>query len=426
MKIIHTSDWHLGQSFYGKSREAEHKSFLDWLLEQVEIRQIDAIIVAGDIFDTGTPPSYARALYNQFVVALQRYRCQLVILAGNHDSVAMLNESKQLFSYLNTHLIADVQPDNLEHTQAQIVELDSVYQTSLKAMTSIGAIVCAIPFIRPRDIQRSQASISAKQKQQDLQQAIAEHYQSLFEAAQQRVAKLGYDVPIIMTGHLTTVGATSSDSVRDIYIGTLDAFPANAFPNADYIALGHIHRSQAVAKSAHIHYSGSPIALSFDELNRAKSVNLVEFAEGKLTQVQAIEVPEFQPMQVIKGDLATITARLNEFEADDEQGLNTWLDIEVSSQDYLNDLQSRIQALCADKPVEVLVIRRARTQAESSLNQQDKETLAELNVNDVFERRLALEDISEPQRLTRLRSCFQQAFSQVEQQSAQDKLEASR
>ncbi|MDU3048514.1 MAG: exonuclease subunit SbcD [Escherichia coli] len=102
MRILHTSDWHLGQNFYSKSREAEHQAFLDWLLETAQTHQVDAIIVAGDVFDTGSPPSYARTLYNRFVVNLQQTGCHLVVLAGNHDSVATLNESRDIMAFLNT------------------------------------------------------------------------------------------------------------------------------------------------------------------------------------------------------------------------------------------------------------------------------------------------------------------------------------
>ena len=101
MRILHTSDWHLGQNFYSKSRAAEHQAFLDWLLETAQSHQVDAIIVAGDIFDTGSPPSYARELYNRFVVNLQQTGCHLVVLAGNHDSVATLNESRDILAFLN-------------------------------------------------------------------------------------------------------------------------------------------------------------------------------------------------------------------------------------------------------------------------------------------------------------------------------------
>ncbi len=106
MRILHTSDWHLGQNFYSKSRAAEHQAFLDWLQETAQAHQVDAIIVAGDIFDTGSPPSYARELYNRFVVNLQQTGCHLVVLAGNHDSVATLNESRDILAFLNTTVIA--------------------------------------------------------------------------------------------------------------------------------------------------------------------------------------------------------------------------------------------------------------------------------------------------------------------------------
>lgn len=102
MRIIHTSDWHLGQYFYTRSRAPEHQAFLHWLVQQVEQYQADAVIVAGDVFDNGAPPSYAREMYNHFVVALQRTGCQLVVMGGNHDSVATLNESRALLACLNT------------------------------------------------------------------------------------------------------------------------------------------------------------------------------------------------------------------------------------------------------------------------------------------------------------------------------------
>ena len=114
MRILHTSDWHLGQFFINKSRADEHQKFILWLLEQVEKQAIDAVIIAGDVFDTGTPPSYARELYNQFVIGMHGLGCQLVILAGNHDSVSTLNESKNILAQLNTQVVASVNPKSEE------------------------------------------------------------------------------------------------------------------------------------------------------------------------------------------------------------------------------------------------------------------------------------------------------------------------
>ncbi|MGB8663972.1 MAG: exonuclease subunit SbcD [Serratia inhibens] len=401
MRLIHTSDWHLGQYFFTKSRAAEHQAFLRWLIEQIEQQRVDALIVAGDLFDTGSPPSYARELYNRFVVELQRTGCQLVVLGGNHDSVATLNESRELLSCLNTTVIANAQSD----IGQQILVLN-------QRDGRPGAVLCAIPFLRPRDLTTSRAGESGGQKQQALQKAIAKHYQQLYQAACARRDELGLTLPIVATGHLTTVGVTTSDSVRDIYIGTLDAFPAQAFPPADYIALGHIHRAQNVAKSEHIRYSGSPIPLSFDELGKPKSVFMVDFAEGALQQVTALEIPSFQPMQLIKGDLTQIEQQLQQF-ADYRGELPVWLDIEVATQDYLSDIQRRIQQLADQLPVEVVLLRRSKEQRRQALERQDKETLNELSVDEVFERRLAQEtEITEP-RQQRMRQMFHQVVEAV-------------
>jgi exonuclease SbcD len=131
---------------------------------------------------------------------------------------------------------------------------------------SAGAVLCAIPFIRARDVQQSVAGQSSDEKQLSLQAGIFQHYQMLYQRALDTRMALGLpQLPIIVTGHLTTVGASASESVREIYVGTLEAFPTSAFPPADYIALGHIHRPQKVGGFEHIRYCGSPIPLSFDE-----------------------------------------------------------------------------------------------------------------------------------------------------------------
>ena len=386
----------------GKSRASEHQAFLSWLLEQIETHQVDALIVAGDIFDTGSPPSYAREIYNGFIVDIQSKHCALVILGGNHDSVAMLNESKALLACLNTHVIAEVSDNN----DQQIIPLNN-------RQGDVGAILCAIPFIRQRDVLQSKAGQSGAEKQQAMRQAIAEYYQSCYQQAEQLRDHYGKALPIIATGHLVTVGATTSESVREIYIGTLDAFPASAFPPVDYMALGHIHKPQLVAKSEHIRYSGSPIALSFDETKgkQPKSVVLVEFKKGKLVQTQTLEVPCFQPMAIIKGDLKTIEKKLTKLikssKLNDQQTI--WLEIEVASQDYLNDLQIRLQQMTAELPVEILLLRRERKNRQVAIINEEKETLNELSIEDVFARRLneeVWETDEDKQRVERLKTSF--------------------
>ena len=425
MKILHTSDWHLGQSFFTKSRKNEHAAFLKWLLQQVEVHQIDAIIVAGDVFDTGTPPSYARELYHAFIGELQGMQCTLVVLGGNHDSVSVLNESKALLKYLNSHVIASTYGELSE----QVITLND-----RKGQPS--AVLCAVPFIRPRDVLVSEAGQSGTDKRQALGDAIKQHYGTLYNEAlslrasmEEKRIKDGSEnsaaIPIIATGHLTALGVSQSESVRDIYIGTLEGFDAKGFPPADYIALGHIHRPQKVAKTEHIRYSGSPIPLSFDELNTQKQVVLVTFeSESTTPTISTLPVPRFQAMEVIKGDLKAIEAAINKSDAitlasqtHDDSNTNSapvanqkadsamdnairpkdpvWLCIEVETEDYLTDLQQRIQGLLEGKNAEILQLKRKRKRTVNSLTEKQNVQLSELSVNDVFEARLALESIKD-------------------------------
>ena len=405
MKILHTSDWHLGQSFFTKSRKAEHQAFLHWLLAQAEQQQVDAILVAGDVFDTGTPPSYARELYNEFVVACNRLGICLVVLGGNHDSVSVLNESRQLLACLNTYVVASV----TDEPEQQLLTLP-------KRDGSPGALLCAVPFVRPRDVLQSRAGDSGLAKRQALGTAISQHYQQLYQLALTKRQALAQPLPIVATGHLSALGVSQSESVRDIYIGTLDGFAADAFPPADYIALGHIHRPQIVGKKPHIRYSGSPIALSFDELGSSKQVLLVQFADDKLAEVTPLEVPRFQAMALLKGNLSELEHQLSQYPEQAEQP--TWLSIEVTLDDYLPDLQQRIQALCDGKAVDVLQLRRARSKQRQSLSQQQQETLTELTPQQVFERRLALEHFDDENtcaRKTRLEQLFTQILDDVAQ-----------
>jgi exonuclease SbcD len=384
MRILHTSDWHLGQHFIGKTRQAEHQAFCTWLIGQVREQAVDALLIAGDIFDTGAPPSYAREQYNRFIVELRETGCELVVLGGNHDSVAMLGESKTLLAQLGSRVIPGVCAD-VEEQVLVLHKRDGVP----------GAILCAIPFIRPRDVLQSQAGQSAEDKQLSLQQAIQSHYQALYALAEAKRDQLGGELPIIATGHLTTVGASASDSVREIYVGSLEAFPTSAFPPAAYIALGHIHRPQKVGGLEHIRYCGSPIALSFDEAKQQKEVLLVDVDHSGLTAVTALPVPCFQPLISLRGTLKELEQAIAEAAERGSAEQPVWLEVQVGSDDYLSDLQLRIAALCEGSPVEVLRIRRERGNALAGLQAQAKETLDELSTDDVFAQRLSSETLDD-------------------------------
>lgn len=404
MRILHTSDWHLGQHFMGKSREAEHQAFCAWLIGQVREQGVDAVIIAGDVFDTGAPPSYAREQYNRFIVELRETGARLVVLGGNHDSVAMLEESRGLLACLDTQVIAAVGTD-----------LDSQVLVLPQRDGQPGAILCAIPFIRPRDVLTSQAGQSAQDKQLALQQAIQAHYRQLHERAQAVRESLGQPLPIVATGHLTTVGASASESVREIYVGSLEAFPTSAFPPADYIALGHIHRPQKVGGLEHIRYSGSPIPLSFDEAAQGKEVLLVDVDDSGLRSVTAVPVPRFQPMKSVSGSLVSLPAELERVAQEGSAEQPVWLEVLVHTDDYLTDIQLRVEKLCEELPVVVLRTRRERGNAQAALFSEAKETLDELSPEDVFRQRLDSEDLEAPLR-ERLTGLYREVVGELQEE----------
>lgn len=405
MRLLHTSDWHLGQNFMGKSRQAEHQQLIDWLVAQVDAHAVDAVLIAGDIFDTGTPPSYARELYSQLVVRLHAAGVALLLLGGNHDSVATLRESSALLEQLSARVVpaADA-PAN----QVRVLPLRSNRHAKGGGNAEEGAgalpgcVVCAVPFIRARDVTQSEYGQSAEQKQQSLQLAIQAYYQAVHAAAEDMRRKLsaqsGRNVPLIATGHLTTVGASTSESVREIYVGALDAFPTSAFPAVDYLALGHIHRPQKVGGHEHIRYSGSPIALSFDEATQQKEVLLVDLGEAGLEAVTPLPVPVFQPLVALRGNLKSLPgafAQVAQAARDATPERPVWIEVTVAEDDYLADLPARIQTMAEGLPLEVLRIRRERGNAAAQLSGDAGVTLDELDPLDVFARRLAHETLDD-------------------------------
>lgn len=395
MRILHTSDWHLGQHFMGHSRQSEHAALIAWLLEQVHAQAVDAVLIAGDIFDTGAPPSYARELYHQLIARLHGAGVALLLLGGNHDSVSVLGESLPLLQHLHTTVIAST------GAAAQHVVVLPQRRHADGVDGAPGCIVCALPFIRPRDVLLSQAGQSAQDKQLALQTAIQETYAQVYAAAQARQAALeqstGQRLPIIATGHLTTVGASSNESVREIYVGALEAFPTKAFPAADYIALGHIHQPQKVGGLEHIRYCGSPIALGFDEARQTKQVLLVDVNAQGLQAVTSLPVPVFQPLFSLRGTLESLPAALQEAASQASAACPAWLEITVVQDDYLPDLAARLDAMTQGLPLEVLRIKRQRGSAAPLLEADAGVSLQELGPHDVFARRLAQEQLDDAQ-----------------------------
>ena len=334
MKILHTSDWHLGQSFMGKSREDEHIAFLSWLLQKIKDEEINVLIVAGDIFDIGTPPNYALELYYDFLKNLVQTNCKYTIItAGNHDSVSNLKAPKQLLAMLNISIIASGEED----------EIIEIYNNS-----KLEGVICAVPFLRDSVVRRAIRGESSKDKDKSLTDGIREHYQSVYNRAKDIVRDS--DIPIVATGHLTTVGAKISDSERDIYIGGSVNIDSSFFGEYfNYVALGHLHNNQKVG-SNHIRYSGSPIPLSFSEADRDKRVNIVSFKEN-IVIVKEVTIPITKNLIVIKGNLNLVIEELEKIE-----NKTCWIEIHLDDENPIK-ANREIKTLAKSLDLTILVIK---------------------------------------------------------------------
>lgn len=388
MRLLHTSDWHIGRTLYGRKRYEEFESFLTWLAETIKENSIDALLVAGDVFDTSAPSNRAQELYYRFLCRVAASSCRhVVVVAGNHDSPSFLNAPKELLKALDVHVVGS----RTELTEDEVLVLRN-------ERNAPELIVCAVPYLRDRDIRVVEAGESVEDKERKLIDGIRTHYAAVAALAELKRGELGVDIPIAAMGHLFTAGGQTidGDGVRELYVGSLAHVAAGIFPaNFDYLALGHLHVPQKVNGSETIRYSGSPLPMGFGEAKQRKSVCLVEFHDTAAS-VQLIDVPVFQKLECVKGDWDGISSRLLELSASGSPG---WLEVIYEGDEVIGDLRERLETAISGAPMEILRIKNNRI-IDRVLGQiHEEETLDDLNVNDVFERCLAVHDVPEDQRL---------------------------
>ena len=399
MRVLHTADWHLGQHFLtGQERLTEQQSFLNWLLEAVQTHGVDALVVAGDVFDTTSPSYAAQELYYTFLVKMQGTGCRdIVVVGGNHDSPTMLNASRQLLRQLRIHVVGGVPTDPAE----QVVNL-------VGADGRPGLVVCAVPFLRDRDIRLAVAGESPDDRQIRIRQSIAGHYAALAELDVVRRMR-EQDVPVLATGHLYAAGGEAREGAeRDVHIGGLGLVGAEHFPAAfDYVALGHLHRPQVVGGRAHIRYAGSPVPLSFTEANDRQQVLLLDFAGAGSPVITPLPVPVTRRLQRFHGSLEEVEAGILAFDNAAYQ-LVAWADVLVRSDEAPAEVQRRVHAALQRQHAQVLAPRGVRHQRATEAPDLAMELaplalLHELTVEEVFARRV---DGLPPERAAALTATF--------------------
>ncbi len=387
MKILHTSDWHLGRSLYGRQRYDEFEAFLDWLSETIWQHEVSTLLVSGDIFDNSTPSTRAQELYYRFLGRTIRSSCRhIVIVAGNHDSPAFLDAPQQLLKTLDIHVIGH---GNHSPEEEVLVLRDEYRNPEL--------IVCAVPYLRDRDIRTSEAGESADRKEEKLLEGIRTHYANVAALAEQKRQELGGDIPVVAMGHIFTAGGQTidGDGVRELYVGSLAHVTAGIFPeNLDYVALGHLHVPQTVNHTDTIRYSGSPLPMGFGEARQQKSVCLVEF-QGTVPTVRTLGVPVFRRLESIRGDLDTLMTRIRELTAENE---TIWLEVIYEGAEVIGDLRERLESAVEDTMLDIIRVRNQRIIDRVLERTQPEETLHDLDIYEVFTRCLDAHDIPQEQR----------------------------
>lgn len=407
MKLLHTSDWHIGRTLYGRKRYEEFEAFLTWLAETIQQNGIDALLVAGDIFDTSAPSNRAQELYYRFLCRVAASSCRhVVVVAGNHDSPSFLNAPRELLKVLDVHVVGS----STESPEDEVLVLRNEQDAP-------ELIVCAIPYLRDRDIRVAEAGESVEEKERKLINGICTHYAAVAALAEQKREELGADIPIVGMGHLFAAGGQTvdGDGVRELYVGSLAHVTAGIFPACiEYLALGHLHVPQKVNGSEIIRYSGSPLPMGFGEAKQKKSVCQVEF-NSTAASVQLVDVPVFQKLDRVKGDWDGISSRILELSA---SGSRSWLEIIYEGDEIIGDLRERLETAISGTQMEILRIKNNRIINRVLGQIHEEETLDDLNVNDVFERCLAVHDAPEEQRPELLRA-YQETVSSLYEDDVQ-------
>jgi exonuclease SbcD len=393
MRLLHTSDWHLGQTLHNFDRTYEHQRFLDWLLDTIVAEQADALLIAGDIFDNSNPSAASqRQLYRFLQQARGRMpQLDIVVIAGNHDSPGRLEAPGPLLEAHGTRVVGHV----VRNGDGEI-DLERMVVPLTGRDGTVQAWCVAIPFLRPGDVPRVAMEVA---QSEDAPAApidaylsgIALLYQQAYVLARTRCAN---GEAILAMGHCHMVGGDSSpDSERRILIGGTEALPSSMFdPGIAYAALGHLHLAQKVGKQEHLRYSGSPVPLSFAEIGYQHQVLRIELDGGKAKEIVPLHVPRAVELLRVPAQPAPLTQVIAELVGlelpDAPLHEQPYLEVRVLLDGPEPSLRAQVEAALEGKPVRLAKIeptRRVVTTAglEPALS---LDQLAQLQPDDIFQR----------------------------------------
>lgn len=342
IRILHTADWHLGQTFFGYDRTEEHEVFLNWLAEEIRQKEIDALIIAGDVFDVSNPSAASQSMYYQFIyrVTAENPYLQIVIVAGNHDSAARLEAPLPLLQAMRTEVRGVVR--KLEGGE---IDYDHLTVELKNRKGEVELLCMAVPFLRQGDYPAVQTEGNP----------YAEGVRELYAQLLQRLWKRRTENQAILAiGHLQATGSeiAEKDYSERTVIGGLECVSPEAFSEQiAYTALGHIHKAQRVSGRENVRYAGSPIPMSFAEKHYHHGVVMVTFDGGCAVDIERLECPKLIPLlSVPNGEPVSPEAILEALkELPETEAVAPYLEVKVLLEEPEPMLRQEIEDVLADK-----------------------------------------------------------------------------
>ncbi len=375
LKVFHTADWHLGQSFCGFDRDYEHARFVEWLLEQIQSQQPDALLLAGDVFDSINPSAVAQKRFYTFLAKAHAVlpTLQTVIIAGNHDAAARLEAPSDLLESLEITVVGTVRRDGDGEINLQRFLVPLSNRTG-----KVQGIVLAVPFLRPSDVPL------VPDVADSYLDGIRELYRQVTEAAVTMQAEQFPEAALIAMGHChLTGGSESPDSERRLIVGGAEAVGIDVFdPRLAYAALGHLHRSQEF-DDGRVRYSGSPIPLSFAETRYRHQILQLTLENTKLSSVEEIPIPRSTTLLQVPSTCARpideLLPRLESLDLDVSLPTEQQPFLEVRIQETGPDptRRTRIEKALHGQPVRLASIKVERQARESTDHQNEEPLIAE-------------------------------------------------
>jgi exonuclease SbcD len=389
MKLIHTADWHIGQSFFDYDRKKEHLHFLQWLRKKVQEKEIDVLLIAGDVFDGPNPSAESQRMLYRFLreVTTDQPSLQIVIIAGNHDSGARLEAPNPLLEEMNICIRGAVRrnPDGEIDCQRLIIPLMKDGR--------IEAWCLAVPYLRQGDYPEAESYA----------QGVSAMYQLLYDKIEDKTK------PVVAMGHLQATGAEISENDRSerTIIGGLECVSPETFDRGiAYAALGHLHRAQRVSRRENVRYAGAPLPMSFAEKNNKQGVTLVEI---KGNEIVVIERLEFEPLATLLSipsqpkPPAVVFDEIDLLPSGDITSASPYIEVNVLVTGPEPSLRYRIEEALKNKSVRLARISAVTPRSEKETSHISYEKLQSINpmemASDIFRKRFGGEEMPESMKI---------------------------